>query len=302
MRVVDKEEFYTALSMIDKRNDNMSPKAVNELYDLLLENNIDNAERMAVFLANAAHESSYLRRKEENLNYSAKRLRQIWPSRFTRNSVAEKYAYNPKALANYVYNGRMGNREDSDDGWIYRGGGFFQLTGSRNYKRAQKQLGIPLHDNPDLVRQEDKIAWVTAIHYFVSRRYQGKSLLEWADLGSHRNVCRAINGGLHGLAERKMIARSLYEVFGETEGLFTMPLLKRGERGAHVRQLQRKLKDLGYPIYNVDGVYGGNTDKAVKLFQSDHGLVVDGIMGGRTYTRLNDLIEQVKDLTEYDHV
>lgn len=302
MRVVDFNEFYTSISMINKSETHYDVDTLKEIYTLLIDNNIDNGERMAAFLGNLAHESAGLQRREENLNYSAGRLRQVWPSRFKSLAKAKRFAYNPKALANCVYNGRMGNRPGSDDGWRYRGGGYFQLTGSNNYRRAQERLCIRIHQDPDLVRQDDFIAWQTSVDYFVNRRYRGKSLLQWADMGSHRSLCRAINGGLHGLSERKMVSRRLYEVFGENEGLFVMPLLQRGERGAHVRQLQCKLRDLGYKIYGIDGIYGENTYRQVVAFQQDNGLNVDGVLGGNTYELINTLIEKERDLSEYDQI
>ena len=43
---------------------------------------LNTPERRALFLANIAHESAFLTKLEENMNYSAKRLAQVWPKRF----------------------------------------------------------------------------------------------------------------------------------------------------------------------------------------------------------------------------
>lgn len=64
----------------------------------------------------------------ENLNYSALRLVQVWPSRFPNINVATPYAHNPRGLANVVYSGRYGNRPGTDDGFMYCGHGLIQLT------------------------------------------------------------------------------------------------------------------------------------------------------------------------------
>ena len=63
--------------------------------------------------------------------------------------------------------------------------------------------------------------------------------------------------------------------------------LKPGDRGAEVRRLQEKLAELGYlPEDGVDGAYGGQTRKAVRLFQYYNSLQVDGIAGDSTQTNL----------------
>ncbi|KKI89401.1 N-acetylmuramoyl-L-alanine amidase [Bacillus sp. SA1-12] len=58
--------------------------------------------------------------------------------------------------------------------------------------------------------------------------------------------------------------------------------LKKGDRGPAVAELQRKLTALGYNTKGVDGVFGSNTDKAVRQFQKARHLVADGIVGPAT--------------------
>ncbi|MFK0273101.1 hypothetical protein ACIQUG_05465 [Ensifer sp. NPDC090286] len=88
---------------------------------------------LAAILAEAHHETGgAMRPVEENLNYSARRLTQVWPARFPTLASAEPYAGNPRKLANRVYGGRLGNVED-DDGWVFRGRGLAQITGRANY-------------------------------------------------------------------------------------------------------------------------------------------------------------------------
>ncbi|HET7629350.1 MAG TPA: peptidoglycan-binding protein [Bacillales bacterium] len=64
-------------------------------------------------------------------------------------------------------------------------------------------------------------------------------------------------------------------------------LLKIGSRGPAVSSLQQALKSLGYYTYGIDGIYGKRTAGAIREFQSDHGLKVDGIAGPRTYAKLS---------------
>jgi len=69
------------------------------------------------------------------------------------------------------------------------------------------------------------------------------------------------------------------------------PYLSQGSRGSEVREIQIQLRNWGYPLEPnnqliVDGVFGPQTDKAVRQFQKDSGLTVDGIVGWRTWDAL----------------
>lgn len=64
------------------------------------------------------------------------------------------------------------------------------------------------------------------------------------------------------------------------------PTLRNGDRGAPVQNLQQTLQSLGYDVGPVDGVWGRKTDAAVRTFQRDRGLKVDGVVGTNTWTSL----------------
>ena len=57
---------------------------------------------------------------------------------------------------------------------------------------------------------------------------------------------------------------------------------KVGSRGEEVKKIQTKLKNWGYYSGSVDGVYGWQTENAVRSFQKKNGLKVDGIAGVQT--------------------
>lgn len=59
-------------------------------------------------------------------------------------------------------------------------------------------------------------------------------------------------------------------------------VVKYGSSGSTVRTIQTKLKRWGYYTGSVDGIFGSNTRKAVRYFQSRNGLAVDGIVGTKT--------------------
>lgn len=145
------------------------------------------------FLAQIIHESQGLTRLSENLSYSAKRMTEVWPSRFPTIASAAPFARNPEALANKVYGGRMGNTRPGD-GWRFRGRSPIMVTGRANYARVGDLVGQDLTVMPELLEQphfalEACIAW-------------------WEDripddmLGDPERVSRRVNGGLIGLAER----------------------------------------------------------------------------------------------------
>ena len=59
-------------------------------------------------------------------------------------------------------------------------------------------------------------------------------------------------------------------------------LSRLGSRGEEVRKIQQKLKNWGYYSGGVDGIYGTQTQNAVKSFQRKNGLTADGIAGKAT--------------------
>lgn len=63
-------------------------------------------------------------------------------------------------------------------------------------------------------------------------------------------------------------------------------LSKMGSRGEEVRLIQQKLKERGLYKGNIDGIFGAQTEAAVKKFQRQQGLTVDGIAGSRTLKAL----------------
>uniref|UniRef100_UPI0040253BCE spore cortex-lytic enzyme n=1 Tax=Eubacterium sp. TaxID=142586 RepID=UPI0040253BCE len=57
---------------------------------------------------------------------------------------------------------------------------------------------------------------------------------------------------------------------------------KYGSTGDEVKTLQKKLKELGYYKGEIDGIFGSQTQSAVKSFQRNVGITVDGIAGSQT--------------------
>jgi len=72
----------------------------------------------------------------------------------------------------------------------------------------------------------------------------------------------------------------------------TMPTVRRGSRGEHVKVMQKKLTDLGFRVSKhpkksgIDGIAGRMTIAALKRFQKSRKLKVDGICGKNTWKAL----------------
>jgi putative chitinase len=141
------------------------------------------APHVAYIMATGYHESGNPRMvpSVESLHYTtAARIRQVWPSRFPTDASAAPFVRNARKLANQVYNGRLGNRAGSDDGWTYRGRGLDHLTGRDNYSRAVRIVGADVLNNPDLMLVPD-IAVKSLVHGMTTGRYRGKSLSDYTD-------------------------------------------------------------------------------------------------------------------------
>lgn len=158
----------------------------------------DKRIRAEYFLAQVAHETGALTRSVENLNYSAKRIAEIWPTRFPTIASAEPYAGNPEKLANKVYANRMGNGPpESGDGYRYRGRGYIQITGKDGYRQTGLRAGIDLLAKPERAIETDTALRVACAFW------KWKDLNPLCDARDFEEVTRRINGGLIGFDDRK---------------------------------------------------------------------------------------------------
>lgn len=274
----------------------------DRIFDRLVREGLNTPKRWAVFLGTLRHESGGYRSFEESLYYREETLMRVWPSRFKTRAAARKYAMNPKALANYVYNGRMGNRTGTNDGWNYRGRGLIQLTGKNNYARYTARTAMDLIDNPDLLCTNSVAMWLSACMFFKHTKVKGQNLFELADQDRIKEVCRAVNGGYHGLADRITWTAFYESIFNNLGDLPKRTLMKRGSKGPMVKQLQHMLNVVSGAkdkIRGVDGVFGKNTEKSIIAFQRRAGLVTDGIVGTRTYYALFQTYDEILDLEDF---
>ena len=165
--------------------------------------------RASHFFAQTSHETGGFKAFSENLNYSAQGLQGIFGKYFP-GTLEESYARQPEKIANRVYADRMGNgNEASGDGWKFRGRGALQLTGKANYEAFAKYLGNnEVMENPDLVAT--KYSFESAMFFFERNKL-------WAICDQGINdaailaLTKRINGGTHGLEDRKAKTYKYYE-------------------------------------------------------------------------------------------
>lgn len=150
----------------------------------------------AMILAQMHVESGGFTQLEENLNYRAEKLVQMFSAakKLGIDAVRNIVAQGPAAIGDLIYGHRMGNNQPGD-GYRYRGRGFIQLTGKENYARYGQLLGIDLLNNPDLA-SDPAIAAKIAMSYWRTRVGAAGAT------GDVNTVTRRINGGTNGLSER----------------------------------------------------------------------------------------------------
>lgn len=145
--------------------------------------------RLAAFLAQAAHESGEFRY-----------LRELW------GPTAQQRKYDvPHSLAI-----RLGNTK-AGDGFRYRGGGLFQLTGRHNYWATGERVGLDLEGDPDQIA-EVPVACITAVDFWETRDFSDLADLE--TLASFRKMTRKLNGGANGLPQREAYHLAAREALG----------------------------------------------------------------------------------------
>lgn len=270
---------------------------VNGLNSVLPKYEINTPSRIAGFISQCGHESGGWQVFSENLNYSAKGLNTTFAKYFKnagRNAL--EYAKNPEKIANVVYANRMGNGNvASGDGWRYRGRGPIQLTGKANYTSFANEMCADAIKNPDIVCNDKNIAIMSAVWF-----WNENHLNRFTDISDIKGLTKAINGGYTGLNDRIFHYNNALSLLGNTDLIDddddddtldeneiddendNFMVLRRGSRGDGVKTIQKKLG------LTADGIFGLNTEKALKKWQKENKLSADGIAGPMTLDILLD--------------
>ena len=222
--------------------------------------------RTQYFLAQLGHESGGGTVRDENMNYSAARMTQVWPRRFPTIESARPFAGQPEKLANQVYSNRMGNGPPaSGDGWRFRGRGLIQITGRDGYTNVGRRAGLDLVANPDLAF-DPKHALRVACAF-----WKWKELNSVCDTGDFVKVTRRINGGTIGMADRNAWLDKVRRILAPKAGA-------RLPDAQIIRQLQLALRASGYTgVGAADGLAGPRTMAAIAEFRRAGGLPPGGI-------------------------
>jgi putative chitinase len=179
------------------------------LNKILPDYGIDTPQRVAAFVAQAAHESGGFTALHENLNYRPETLQKVFPKYFPTADLANQYAHNQEAIANRVYANRMGNGpEESGDGFRYCGRGLIQLTGKQNYQAFADSIETPVEQVPDFLQTFEGA--VQSACWF----WENNNLNQYADSGDILTMTKRINGGTIGLEDRQKHYNQALQVFG----------------------------------------------------------------------------------------
>src|SRR5262249_36564956 len=120
------------------------------------------------------------------------------------------------------------------------------------------------HDSPEIKRRGFSCSAV--------KHGRGRGMAEWSDWGVDPRGSALLSG-------RSLALRTEVAMGGEAT-------VQHGDRGELVSTMQSKLGDKGYGPQGVDGDFGDHTLAAVKAFQTDKGLQVDGVCGNQTWGAL----------------
>jgi putative chitinase len=148
------------------------------------------AAEVADFMAQISEETGGGWNIEEDLNYSAVRLCQVWASRFPTIARALPFAHNPRMLADNVYGSRYGNKPGTDDGYNFRGRSGIQITFRDWYAKIATTTGLDLLNRPDLANDPNFFLECSAAFWKLD------GVNGFADRGDFRGETLRVNGGL----------------------------------------------------------------------------------------------------------
>ena len=242
-----------------------------------LNSNLLIAHAMAQF----SHECGAGNEMVENIDYTAKRACQVWPSHFSSEADCfEKVgsgAGDPDfriKLIDSVYGGRNGNRPGTHDGSAFIGRGLSQVTGRGNYEVLGAKVDLDLVNQPNLVNVPEHALECGVADFIIC------GCLPFAEADDVSGVTKHLNGGFNGLDERTLwLTRWKIELGSQNPAWHS------------TTWLQVSLNKLGAdPMLVPDGSYGPLTASAVKKFQESHGLEDDGKVDPETLAAIDAAI------------
>lgn len=200
-----------------------------------------------------------------------------------------------------------------ENGLDYRVKGYaFGGEGEQDIKRALVNngvLGVSLPvDRSAWDRKTGKIskpdpAKFSGRHYVILFGYEGHRAHiknswgeSWGNGGNGYFDFRDYEGLIRDIVAVTDIPQKLIEEAKQTKYVFTKTL-RKGDKGEAVKQLQKRLTELGFFKDKIDGDFGQLTQNAVVRFQVSNTILPDGIVGRRTNDILNGMITPPKKMT-----
>lgn len=248
---------------------------------------INKPRRIRQFLANVGVETGGLTSIAESLNYSVAGLLSTFSRQRISEADAKKYGRsgnrkaNQQAIANTIYGGAWGKKNlgntQPNDGWDMRGSGFGQVTGRANFATIERETGMPVLSNPELLRDPDAGMKATII------LWEKWTMNDLADANKTVELRKKWNGGNHGLADVKAYLVKAEKIWPDDAVMISSsaaPVVSidiyDGKANDTVRTVQTRLNDLGYFEFGkVDGKWGPRTAGTITTFQADNGLDLD---------------------------
>ncbi len=245
--------------------------------------------RQAAFLASVANETGGLTRFDEMtyFNTSWSRIAEVFGGirGLTGDLVWAWKALGQKgfdeAFFNYVYDDanraakfRLGNIHPGD-GYRYRGMGPNQLTGLGNYMWMARETGLPLVEDPEMIKLPAVGAKISA-HFW--RKSGCNAMVDDGSQAGFLRAMRRLNAGLQDFSHHLgywAVTKAI--LANDTIGDIPEPL-PAGKLHADVRAIQSALVARGYNTGGVDGIAGPKTRAAIAAFEAASGLPSDGIV------------------------
>lgn len=188
--------------------------------------NMKNKRDIAHFLSQIAAESLLKPHAESQgiPKWSIKAIKKGFSARRLKGINLEDYRETRKLL-NHVYANRMGNGDEaSGDGYKYRGRGFIQLTGKKNYQEMQRIHNIEFPEdsqnfveNPDLLADPDHYQYSIEsafIFWYRIKKVSGVASTEESTVG---DVTYAVNNGCNGYPQRLAAFKRIAKYLAITE-------------------------------------------------------------------------------------
>jgi len=177
---------------------------------------------------------------EENLNYSSTALLKF--AYYKKNPTdSTEHAYKPEVIANHAYNRTDLGNTVKGDGWKYRGRGYIQLTGKRNYESTQnlfyKEFAgdicqqVNWVDNPDSIISDIRLGLLSALLFWEQQNLNSKAS------GLSKEHSYAVTRVVNKHTDTYLIRRGYFHKIYGALNLKECPRIYKNEKADYLREL-----------------------------------------------------------------